>query len=762
MDLRNYNYKVGDWYVDVSSSVLFDSVSQSSANNTTEISLEPKALAVLTILLEAQGAVVTRETLLDRVWSGRFVTDYALNNVISTLRKHLSPNDRSKYIVTRPKIGYQLAVKVSYFEQQSPTSYVSDASSTQITDANTNNTAHIKKISANYQNVGDGTLSVSPKRWRSHLAWFVGIAILISVGVFFSIDDTNSNDNTRIPSPQISIAILPFDLTDKNAELAFLASGLPREVISELSINSNILVLDRRSTFSLREEDKNPVTVSENLGVDYILTGSLAKGTTETEINVVLFDELGNEVWQANYQVDASTIFTVQDDIVQSVYEKINEPPPTTNAQNTKYIRSDNPEAFMHWMNGRALNQDPTRQARQQGILEFKKAITLDPNFASAYVDLAIAYLVVHSNKELSLEDANAAAKPLLDNADLISPSLPAITSARGVFAMYNGQTNKAIGYYNEALTLNPNDYLARSNLAYLFKRENQRDEALYHYRLARQLAPLAQYSNWAIGRLLLELGKVKEANDQLEKCVLFVAVAKSCHLELAFLQRLIGEPENAAATFAQVLANEANKGDYWIKQNKGFHAWWNGDAQSALAVFDELYEQHGSEYSFIATYAWIKWQLNDYETLQQNLQQNYFENSAALSVDGVEALMLMAYADGDCDTVFTLFDKRNTMNPSKSENFTAYMEGFSYDLNIAACYIKQGQPQLALPLIRSVEVKLQATKDTNMNAPGVLLIQAKLDKLRGKSVDIEALSERLESQFFPHIWMFQKDWAFD
>jgi len=90
MDARKYDFKVGDWCVDVKTSCIF--------NEGDEIHVEPKAIELLQLLAKAEGEVVPRETIMDVVWNGRFVTDYALNNVIASLRKYLSSDDKNKYI----------------------------------------------------------------------------------------------------------------------------------------------------------------------------------------------------------------------------------------------------------------------------------------------------------------------------------------------------------------------------------------------------------------------------------------------------------------------------------------------------------------------------------------------------------------------------------------------------------------------------------------------------------------------------------------
>ena len=734
MESRNHDFKIGEWYVDTTTCSLF--------NETNDVHIEPKAMEVLQILAQAQGTLVSRDVIMEQVWQGRYVTDYALNNIIASLRKYLDADNKDKYIVTRPKRGYQLNCEVHWSNKHTI------ANTDALVTKESGPTSHTVK---------------KPKTKTKSWVLIAGLCILIVAGIFSSIYPTGSRDKTPLPSDRKTIAVLPFEVSTDTPEISYLANGLASEIIHQLSTSPNILVLDRRSSFGLVQEDSGnraPKIASDKLGVNYILDGNVSKIDEQTSIKAVLYDELGNNLWSSNFVINSSTIFSLQDDILSAVFAAL-ELTPLVHAETGKYYRSTNPEAFQQLLQGRALNGQGNLDAYKDAIIRFKMAIELDPNYASAYVDLAIGYLVLYTRKHITLEDANKQAKPLIDKALTLNPELPAAIAAQAIFAMYNEQISKAIEYYNRALALDPNSFVARLNLAWLYQREKDFDKALFHYKLAREMHPLNAGVNHSIARILIETGEVQQAYDTLEYCMGFATTNTSCPLEFSFLQRLLGDVDAAKSTFANLLSWYKNQDNFYITQNKGFHAWWDKDLAMAETYFQSLYEKHGASYEFLPSLAWLKWQQLATKDIYKTLNDQLSEGENFMTEYQLRALALLAYAEKDCDAMFAFYEQLNEVKPLIHGLFMELIEGFSNSLNIAACHIKNEQAQLAAPLLKSVSDSLATADELAQQAPGILLIQAKLNKLKGEKVDTTTLRTSLKSKHYPHTWLLDEDWAF-
>ncbi|MEP1383284.1 MAG: winged helix-turn-helix domain-containing protein [Paraglaciecola sp.] len=743
MELRSYDFKIGDWYV---------SISECSLSSDTEVlHIEPKAMEVLEMLAQAQGELVSRGAIMEKIWHGRHVTDYALNNVIASLRKYLDAENKNKYIVTRPKRGYQLNCDLVWAPTKVDPIY---SNSTIITSPD----LVVQQAIINEPN----NEKIKQTKQRSWILT-VCLLLLITISIFSSIYPTKSSDNPQPILEKKSVAVLPFKVVTDTPEIAYLAKGLANELITQLGGNHNIFVYDRRSSFGLvdqKPDSRDPKVVSDMLGANYVLDGAVSKVNEQTTINVTLYDELGVDLWSADFNVNSDSIFVLQDDIIRAVYTALDSKP-LVQTEAGQYYRSANPNAFQHLLQGRALNGKGSLEAHQQAIIHFKMAIEFDPNYASAYVDLATGYLVLFSHRNLSLEDANIKAKPLIDKALSLHPKLPSAISAQGIFAMYNGQTNKAIGYFSKALTLDPSLIVARTNIAYLYKTQMQYEEALSHYKAAKKQHPLDPGINYSIARILLETGQLSASYAALETCVRVSTNSTNCPLELAFLQRLVGQPEAAGKTFEALLDWYQKEDDFYIIQNKGFHAWWDQDLMLALVYFENLHEKHQAQYNFLPSLAWLKWQQGDTNNFYQDLSRQSQLDEAFNTEYQLRALAILAYALEDCDGMFNYYQQLADVKPLVHGQFSEIIEGFSMTLNMAACHIREQKLQLAIPLINKVAESLDKADELAKQAPGVVLIEAKLDSLKGKTIDTATLKARFASSQFPHSWMLEKDWAF-
>jgi DNA-binding winged helix-turn-helix (wHTH) protein/TolB-like protein/Tfp pilus assembly protein PilF len=746
MNSHNYDFQIGDWHVDVASCTLF--------NKQNELHIEPKAMEVLQILVHARGKVVARETLMETVWHGRFVTDYALNNTVASLRKYLDAENKNKYIITRPKRGYQLNCKVIW-----PTDF--DPSNSAPMLEKTKQPPELKNDFNVEESKSENNSKVRMR--KSSWAFPFALCLLLAVIIFSFVFPMRSSNLTDERIDKKKIAVLPFRVVTNSPEIAYLAKGLAQEIINQLALEQNMFVFDSRSSFELIEQNgdnRDPKHISNSLGANYILDGAISKVNEQTTIEVSFSDELGVSLWTATFVVSTETIFLLQDDIIANVKKALDlEPLLLTEAG--KYYRSADPEAFQHLLQGRALNGEGSLEAIQQAMVHFKMAVELDPNYASAYVDLGIGYLILYTRKYISLDEANAKAKPLIDKALSLQAKHPAAITAQGIFAMYNGQPNKAIEYYEKALNLDPSLVLARTNIAYLYRTNRQFDEALFHYKMAKKKHPINGLINYSIARILLETGQVSESYSILESCVGFASKSTNCPLELAFLQRLVGKPEAAIVTFNTFLGWYKNDDYFYTVQNKGFHAWWENDLTQAEAAFEKLYQEHGAQYDFLPSLAWFKWQQGDISSLYKKLSEQSLSDSAYNTDYQLRSLALLAYAQQNCNEMFSYYQQANENKPILHGHFLEIIEGFSTTLNMAACHIKQEQPQLAEPLLQKVDDAIKQADSLAKQSPGTMLVQAKLDSLRGKSINANTLKTKFIEKGYPHGWMLDSDWAF-
>lgn len=255
-----------------------------------------------------------------------------------------------------------------------------------------------------------------------------------------------------------SVAVLPFANMSSDPEQEFLADGIAEDVITALSRYPSLFVIARTSTLTYKGRAVEVRQIGRELGVRYVLEGSLRKAGDRIRVTAQLIEaETGNHVWAEHYDRDLSDIFAVQDEITESVTIAI--APAIAQAEQQRAMRKP-PESLNAW------------SAYQRGLWHlakgnvgdlgfalnfFQQAIELDPNFAGGYHGFARSHLLATDYGLRSFDEARQLAEPLarravaLDGADAEAHAdLAMVLWARGDLAGAQAEAERA-------LTLSPN-----------------------------------------------------------------------------------------------------------------------------------------------------------------------------------------------------------------------------------------------------------------------------------------------------------------
>src|SRR5262245_9118572 len=220
-----------------------------------------------------------------------------------------------------------------------------------------------------------------------------------------------------------SIAILPFVNMSSDPEQAFFGHGLAEDLITDLSKVPGLLVIARNSSFAYQGRSVDVRSIARDLGVRYIIEGSVRRAAARVRINAQLIDAFSrSHIWADRFDRDLSDIFVVQDEVVGKIIDALSNALPA--AQPPPKRRATNLEAYDLFVRGRSLvtSLRPAHEARP--FLE--KAIALDPDFSEAYAWLALSYHLgwLHSgeptecHRVLARSTAQRAVALDADNAD--------------------------------------------------------------------------------------------------------------------------------------------------------------------------------------------------------------------------------------------------------------------------------------------------------------------------------------------------------
>ncbi|TCU19354.1 adenylate/guanylate cyclase domain-containing protein [Rhizobium sullae] len=297
-----------------------------------------------------------------------------------------------------------------------------------------------------------------------------------------------------------SVAVLPFINVSGDTEQDHLAQGLTDDLITELSKVSGLFVIARHSVFAIQNSAGKIQDVAAELGVHYVLEGTLQRAGPRLRINVKLIDALsGLSVWAERYDRQYVDLFAIQDDVTGKIISALSVQLSEGERTQLERIPSDNLEAYDYYM-----------RAEQEGIAYsdvdtyrrtlsyYQKAIDLDPNFADAHAGIARVAVDVWRNDYNFLWSAAVARKIAYDAAGQALKLDPDNARAHTVLALLqlvDGRAAEARDSANRAVEAQPNSAEGFGNLALILAHTGSHDEAVAEMEKALRLDPEPQPS---------------------------------------------------------------------------------------------------------------------------------------------------------------------------------------------------------------------------------------------------------------------------
>ena len=493
-------FRLGAWIVDPAANRI--------KQGDREVRLEPKVMRVLLLLAEHKGQVVTRRELEDNVWPRMLVTDDAVNNTLIKLRKALGDDARNPaHIETIAKSGYRLIAAVAPVE---------DAS------CPTTPAAVTPQLSAPADQVTVATGAASSGAWKKAIA--VALAVLLVVGWFatkwFARDPV---EPLTEHAERHAVAVLPFDNLTRDPEQDYFTDGITEDLITDLSKLSSLRVVARSSVMAYRNSAETDYQIGAELGVRYIVRGSVQRSGQRLRINVRLTDarESRNR-WAERYDRGLSDIFLMQDEITARVVSalEIELAPGERQRLTRKYLT--NVEAYDEFLRGLDLLGRRSGDDNDAAKAHFEQAIALEPRFARAYAGLAQAY-----SQDAVYNRGPTAAKSLARAEDLarkgleIDDTLPQLRFVIGMVEMFNGNLESATAEVLRAIELKPSyadGYGLLARIMHFAGRPQEGREAIAQ---AMGLSPTVPALYLMVdGALLYQLGRNEEALEQLTASV--------------------------------------------------------------------------------------------------------------------------------------------------------------------------------------------------------------------------------------------------
>jgi TolB-like protein/Tfp pilus assembly protein PilF len=412
----------------------------------TLVPTQPQVFDLLEYLIANRDRVITKDDLISSIWKGRIVSESTLLSRINAARRAIGDDGgRQRLIrtVARKGIGFVGTVLTLSVEETGPSAATS-----------------------------------------LPLATLPGKKI-----------QSNVND---LQSDKPSIVVLPFTNMSGDPEQAYFVDGLVEDIITALSRISWFLVVARKSSFSYKGRALKLGEIKKEMGVRYVLAGSVRKADSRLRITAQLLDaDTGNHIWAGRYDGGLADVFDLQDQITSNVVVAIE--PKVQDAEILRAQAKSTNSLTAYDLYLRALNLHWQRTVESTvRVLEFlNQAVTIDPNFSSAYGLIAQCYVnrvsllhlpFLHEEVARGLEAAKLAIETGADNPD-------ALTRGGWCIAYLGQRPKEGLSYIDRALALNPNSSMATLHTGMVLMMLGDHERALEFFAKTLRLSPLQRFA---------------------------------------------------------------------------------------------------------------------------------------------------------------------------------------------------------------------------------------------------------------------------
>jgi adenylate cyclase len=367
-----------------------------------------------------------------------------------------------------------------------------------------------------------------------------------------------SKEKMAFPLPdKPSIAVLPFVNMSEDKEQEYFSDGITEEIITALSKVPDLFVISRQSTFTYKGKPVKVKQVSEELGVRYVLEGSVRKESDKVRITAQLIDALsGHHLWADRYDRDLKDIFALQDEITMKIITAMQVKLTVGELANLWAKGTINLDAYLKCMEAYTNYFRQTKEGNALGKKLAEEVIALDPKYPRGYVVLAQIYLwdILLGTTE-SPEKSLAKAKELTEKAIALDNSESTAHGIMGSIYLMSRQHDKAITQVERAISLNPNDASNLIRLGFVLLNAGRPEEAISALKNHRRLNPTPwQHYYLQLVTAYRLSGQYKEAIETAKEALRHVPNNINIYLQLTAAYSLMGREEEARAAAIEVM----------------------------------------------------------------------------------------------------------------------------------------------------------------------------------------------------------------
>jgi adenylate cyclase len=344
------------------------------------------------------------------------------------------------------------------------------------------------------------------------------------------------------PSPpdRPSIAVLPFQNIGGYPEQEYFADGIVEDIITALSRTKSLFVIARNSSFTYKGRAFDVGQVGRELGVRYVLEGSVRKAAAQLRITCQLIDAASNRhIWADRFDGAIEEVFELQDRVTARVVATIEPALAGAEMERARTKHTSSLTAYDCFLRALAALRIPTKPGLQEGLALCRQAIALDPNYASAYGVAAWCCMQRLAHGWAADGDHKAGAEFARHAIELGGDDPTALSTAALALGMLSGDLDRAAAALDRSIMLNPNSAQAMMFSSFVHSMLGDAKTGIDHAQRAMRLSPLdpiGYRTKSAMGLACLIAGRMEEANDWQDK-----ALHEHSHYVPALIYKIAG-----------------------------------------------------------------------------------------------------------------------------------------------------------------------------------------------------------------------------
>ena len=472
------------------------------------LKLERIPLELLLLLAERQGAVVSRQAIIDRLW-GKDVfvdTEHGINVAIRKIRQVLKDNpEQPRFVQTVTGKGYRFVAEINSAKPE-----VQRPGQSQPPEAPQPTWGQPPRVPSGPEVPGRSltTTDIKPAPVSSKK---IKVTAAVALCLFTASALTFLFRNRIFPTHAVqihSIAVLPLANLSGDSSQDYFADGMTDELITSLAKSHNLRVVSRTSAMQFKGANRPVRDIARELGVDGILEGSIERTSNHVHMTVqLIYAPTDSHVWAESYDRDLNRAYELPEELSQVIAKEVKAA--TSPAPTKRYISPEAHDAYLHGRYSWFVNSDASTRDY------FEKAIQLQPDYAAAWSGLSDYYGGGAVTGQLDPQEVRSKWEAAARKAVELDDSLAEVHNSLAAFYFFgNWDCAHADTESQRAIALDPNYAEARHLRSYILMVMNRPDEAVQEQKRGTELDPFQR--PWALGYTYYHLRQFDAAMTEL------------------------------------------------------------------------------------------------------------------------------------------------------------------------------------------------------------------------------------------------------